>query len=149
MNNIDTYIISVCTALLLGGIVCIIRPSGNLQKTIKIINALFVIIVCISPLVGFENLYDFEEFNIKNEFNVNTELQEYINNEIVTESKEQIVVTLGEILSARGINDYSVTFEVNDNYEISCVNIYTKQKSVGLKEYLESKLNIKVNILEE
>jgi len=149
MNNIDTYIISVCTALLLGGIVCIIRPSGNLQKTIKIINALFVIIVCISPLVGFENLYDFEEFNIKNEFNVNTELQDYINNEIVTESEEQIVVTLGEILSARGINDYSVTFEVNDNYEISCVNIYTKQKSVGLKEYLESKFNIKVNILEE
>ena len=136
MNNIDTYIISVCTALLLGGIVCIIRPSGNLQKTIKIINALFVIIVCISPLVGFENLYDFEEFNIKNEFNVNTELQDYINNEIVTESEEQIVVTLGEILSARGINDYSVTFEVNDNYEISCVNIYTKQKTINNFQHL-------------
>ena len=39
--------------------------------------------------------------------------------------------------------------ENNDNFEIICVNIYTNQKSTGLKEYLESKLSINVNIVED
>ena len=149
MSNVVSFVISVCSSMVIGGIVCLIGPSDNLRSLIKVVTAIFIIGVCISPVVNFDRLKFFDKFDISNEYGVNTDLQEYITNEISNETQKQIAVKLGEILSARGVNEYSVKFEVNNNYEIVSINIYTKDQNDGLEEYLEASLGINVNIIEE
>lgn len=147
--NIDSFVSSVCAAMIIGGIVCLIRPSTSQQNIIKTVTALFIICICFSPVLSLEKISEFDKFSFTKELKSNTRLEDYINDEFITENQRQYAISFGEILSARGIYNYRIEFELNDNYEISCANIYTKQSDANLEEYLESKFNIDVNIIEE
>ena len=149
MNVFNNYVISVCSAMIIASIVNILRPSGNMQNTIKVLTVVFFLAVCITPIIGFDNLSNLEDFNISKDYDIKTDLQDYINNEVYTESQKQLATKLGEILSVRGITEYSIKFECNNDYEVSCVSIYTQQKTKGLEEYLESQFDVDIKVVEE
>ncbi len=149
MNGVESYVISVCSAMIICGVINVIYPSGNMKNTVKILTVIFIIAVCVTPFVNFEDNIILSDFDISKNYDIKTDLQDYVNNAIIDESKNQLLTELGEVLSERGITDYSIKFEGDNDNDLSQITLYIKQKSDGLKEYLESKLDVEINVVEE
>ena len=60
MEAIRDWILSICIAAVAASIVKIIAPSGGIQRTMKVISAVFMLCIIISPLIG-EVSFNFEK----------------------------------------------------------------------------------------
>lgn len=149
MNQLNSLAISVCTAMVVGGVVCILRPPGRMGNGIKIFSSIFILCVCISSIVNFDDFAKIDRSDFSFQYEINQDLNDYVEENILLKEQETLAVKLGDYLGARGITDYSVKFIMSDEKTIECINIYTKSDTKNLEEFLESKINIDIKVFEE
>ena len=109
------YILSILGIVLLGIIIDIIIPNGNINKYIKSIYAIFVVAVIISPLTKVLNCE--HDFSIKyDDFEISQELLNYIYNARVDNLEEDIM----NILESNGISGIVININFSsENNELS------------------------------
>ena len=64
MNGVESYVISVCSAMIICGVINVIYPSGNMKNTVKILTVIFIIAVCVTPFVNFEDNIILSDFDL-------------------------------------------------------------------------------------
>lgn len=106
------YVLSILGIVLLGIIIDVIIPSGNINKYIKSIFSIFIIAVIISPVVKFLSNKSGFKLDYTN-YEIDIELVEYIYKKR-TENEE---TKIEEYLSNEGFNhvDIVINFSINNN----------------------------------
>ncbi len=131
------YILSVLGIVLLGIIIDIIIPNGNINKYIKSIYAIFVVAVIISPLTKILK-YD-NDFSIKyQDYEISQNLLNYIYSARVDSLEIEIVDTL----EREGISNISININYSsENNELvyhSCI-VNLKNMVISLdKQHINS-----------
>lgn len=89
------YILSILGIVIAGIIIDIIVPSGNINKYIKSIYAIFVVAVILSPLINYLS----KEHDLTlhyDDYQVSEQLLNYISKQKVTSLEQEIENTLNE-----------------------------------------------------
>ena len=106
------YILSILGVVLLGIIIDVIIPSGNINKYIKSIFSIFIVAVIISPVVKF--LSNKNDFKLDyNNYEIDQELVQYIYKKRV-ENEEKKIEQHVQSEGFEGI-DIVLDFSINNN----------------------------------
>lgn len=117
------YILSILGIVLLGVIIEVVIPSGNISKYIKSIFSIFVVAVIISPVVNF--ISNKNNFKLTyTDYSLDSELIEYIYSNRVKNTETQIENYLKE----EGFDkiDIKIVFSIENNeitYNLCNVNL--------------------------
>lgn len=150
----SSYVLSILGVVLLGIIIDVIIPSGNINKYIKSIFSIFIIAVIISPVVKFiSNKNDFK-LDYDN-YQIDQELVEYIYKKRVNNEQTKIE----EYFTNEGFCniDIIINFSIKNNEieYISCdVNlqnlvISADKQHINKYEFIKSVICDYTNLTEE
>ena len=114
------YVLSILGIVLLGVIIDVIVPSGNINKYIKSIFSIFVVAVIISPVVNFLSNKNGIKLDYDN-FEMDKQLIEYIFEKRAENEENEIEIYLKEN-GFDGI-DINLNYSINNNEldYISCI----------------------------
>ena len=108
----SSYVLSILGVVLLGIIIDVIIPSGNINKYIKSIFSIFIVAVIISPVVKF--LSNKSDFKLDyNNYEIDQELVQYIYKKRV-ENEEKKIEQHFQSEGFEGI-DIVIDFSINNN----------------------------------
>ncbi len=129
------YILSILGIVVAGIIIDIIVPSGNINKYIKSVYAIFVVAVLISPIVNFLNKN--QGFNFKyDNYEISAELLNFINQTKVDELEKNIQ----KELETNGFSNIDIKIEYNvENTDLILKNCIVNLKNLAISP---DKLNI-------
>ena len=129
------YILSILGIVLLGVIIDVIVPSGNINKYIKSVFSIFVVAVIISPVINFISNKNGIKLNYSN-YEMDKKLIEYIF-EKRTENEEN---RIEKYLQEEGFDkvDININFSINNNEleYISCEINLTKLAISADKQHI-------------
>lgn len=128
------YILSILGIVVVGIIVDVIIPSGAINKFIKSVYGIFVVLIIINPVIKlFKNAND---FNLNyNNYQTNVNLLNYINNLKIDALKKEIIKQLKD-KGLEGV-EVEIAFSLNSN------NLQLNSCTVNLKNL--SSLNNQVH----
>jgi len=129
------YVLSILGIVLLGVLIDVIIPSGNINKYIKSIYSIFVVAVIISPVVNFianKNDYKLTYLN----YEIDAELLEYVYKLRVENAENNIEIYLNNE-GFSGI-DIIIDYSINNN-EIQYNSCSVNLQNLGISA---DKLNI-------
>lgn len=124
MNAFSVWLLSIVGIVILGVLIDVVLPNGNINKYIKAVFAFVIILVIISPLtkldlvdVSLENLMQQSEIKLDEDyiFSLNNKIMDQIKLNIITDADKQ------------GINNLDVAFVSEiDNFQLKIneVNLY-------------------------
>lgn len=152
MNVITSWILSVVGIVIIGVLVDLILPEGEMQKYIKAVFSIFVVFVLISPVLKIDiTQIDFNKFIYNdNSVNINEEYLKNYNNQYKLSLENTCETTLKsngyanvdvEIL----INLSTTKFEIEKVY-LNLKNLVINSNSVHIDKYKEIK-SIIISIL--
>lgn len=158
MNSVLVgWTLSVLGISILGVLIDIILPEGNMQKYIKSIFSIFIIFVIVSPIVNF----DINNIKFNNIFYNQSSVQldqSYIQNFNI-KYKQSLEKTCENYLEEKGFSGVKVEIEINleNNYleikkvELNLKNLVINSNSAHINKYTEMKTHIKnlLNIEDE
>lgn len=106
------YILSILGIVLLGIIIDVIVPSGNINKYIKSVFSIFVVAVIVSPVVKFISNKNGIKLDYNN-YELDKDLVEFIYEKRVNNEENKIET----YLSDEGFNkvDINIEFSINNN----------------------------------
>lgn len=147
MENVSGYILSIVGVVLLGVLIDLILPDGQMNKYIRGIMAFFVVFVMISPVANFVK----SDFNFNFNQNNSVELDVDFLQKINQQTADRIKFTLENQLEKNGFskiiveiehNSSSPTFELKKivinlknmvmNTNVAHINKYTEIKNIVL-----------------
>jgi len=140
MTAISSWVLSIVGVVVIGVVVELIMPEGNISKYIKGFLAIFIVFIMISPLtnITIDDAFAPGDYvlNLDNDF-----LQE-VNEDKIREYK----LLLQETLSEEGYKDVSITIDTKSkNGKLEIVSIFVDLSKVVLNEKVEN-INIYNNI---
>ena len=140
MAAVSSWILSIVGVVVIGVVVELIMPEGNISKYIKGFLAIFIVFIMINPLtnITIDDVFAPGDYvlNLDNDF-----LQE-VNEDRIREYK----LLLQETLSEEGYEDVSITFDTKSkNGKLEIVSIFVDLSKVVLNEKVEN-INIYNNI---
>ena len=140
MAAVSSWVLSIVGVVVIGVVVELIMPEGNISKYIKGFLAIFIVFIMISPLtnITIDDVFSPGDYvlNLDNDF-----LQE-VNEDRIREYK----LLLQETLSEEGYKDVSITFDTKSkNGKLEIVSIFVDLSKVVLNEKVEN-INIYNNI---
>ena len=106
------YILSILGIVIAGVLIDVIMPSGKINKYIKSIYSIFVVVVLLNPLLNFLNKHHDFTINYK-DYEVNAELVSYIYKKQVSELENKIKTQLED----EGFNkiDIILNYSIENN----------------------------------
>jgi len=145
ISGITSWILSIVGVVIIGVLVDIILPEGEMQKYIKAVFSVIVIVIMITPILQIDfNKIDFDKF-LFNETSIELN-QNYINN-YIDKYKENVEEILKNSLKSNGFSNVDVEIYLNKsntNFEINKVvlnikNLVININSVHIDKYKEMK----------
>jgi len=145
ISGITSWILSIVGVVIIGVLVDIILPEGEMQKYIKAVFSVIVIVIMITPILQIDfNKIDFDKF-LFNETSIELN-QNYINN-YNDKYKENVEEILKNSLKSNGFSNVDVEIYLNKsntNFEINKVvlnikNLVININSVHIDKYKEMK----------
>lgn len=151
MEALRDWILSICIAAVVASVVKIIAPSGGIQRTMKIISAVFMLCIIISPLIG-EVSFDFEKELDKVRIPSGSEFSESIEKQTDIYTKAQLKKLMETYLQKEGIERarIGIIMERDENSQISIIkaDVYVEEEFLPLvesaKQNIEKELGIEV-----
>lgn len=151
MEALRDWILSICIAAVVASVVKIIAPSGGIQRTMKIISAVFMLCIIISPLIG-EVSFDFEKELDKVQIPSGSEFSESIEKQTDIYTKAQLKKLMETYLQKEGIERarIGIIMERDENSQISIIkaDVYVEEEFLPLvesaKQNIEKELGIEV-----
>lgn len=123
------YILSILGVVVVGILVDVIIPSGKINKFIKSIYAIFVVMIIISPIINLFNRH--KDFNFSyNDYTTSQPLLNYLNKQKLNGYQKSIISTLDEA----GIKNVDIYFDYsleNDNLLLNSCTINLKNMSTS------------------
>ena len=151
MEALRDWILSICIAGVVASVVKIIAPSGGIQRTMKIISAVFMLCIIISPLIGevwcvLEK--EFDEVQIPD----GSEFSEVFEKQTDIYTKAQLKKLMETYLQKEGIERarIGIIMERDENSQISIIkaDVYVEEEFLPLvesaKQNIEKELGIEV-----
>lgn len=143
MQNIKTFILSVCIALIVIGFILKLSPSKG-QKPLKGILSMILILLILAPLTGAVKveLPQFSKNNI-----ASTDYSNLITNTTINLLKNRIEETLTQ--NQISFNDVIINSKsVNGSTEITDITVYAinKEDVPKIKKLLLNQLNLEVAV---
>ncbi len=133
------YVLSILGVVVVGVIIDIIIPTGTINKFIKSIYGIFVVLIIITPIINlFKNYQDYELSYT--EYEINETLINYINKMKISAMEEEIITRLEE-------NEISGV-EVTINYSIENDTLTINSCVIDIKNMSSSSNNSNNNIYE-
>ncbi len=151
MEAIRDWILSICIAAVAASIVKIIAPSGGIQRTMKVISAVFMLCIIISPLIG-EVSFNFEKELDKVQIPSRSEFSESIEEQTDIYTKAQLQKLMETYLQKEGIERarISIIMERDEDSRISIIkaDVYVEDEFLHLtekaKQNIEKELGIEI-----
>ncbi len=143
MEALREWVLGICIAAVAASIVKIISPSGGMQRTMKVISAVFMLCIIISPLIG-EVSFDFDAESYAVEIPDSSELSERIEEQTDIYTKAQLKALIETYLKREGIEraHISIIMERDENSQISVIraDVYVEDEFMHLTQ--QAKQNI-------
>ena len=151
MEALRDWILSICIAAVVASVEKIIAPSGGIQHTMKILSAVFMLCIIISPLIG-EVSFDFEKELDKVQIPSGSEFSESIEKQTDIYTKAQLKKLMETYLQKEGIERarIGIIMERDENSQISIIkaDVYVEEEFLPLvesaKQNIEKELGIEV-----
>ncbi len=148
------YVLSILGIVLLGIIIDVIVPSGNISKYIKSVFSIFVVAVIISPVVKFISNKNGIKLDYNN-YELDKELVEYIYEKRVDNEENKIEIHLKDAGFAEV--DINIEYSINNNqieYLSCCVNlenlvISADKQHINKYEFIKGIVKEFTNLTEE
>ena len=156
METVRNWAFSICCASVIGGILNLILPKNDLQKTFKTVFCVFFLCIILSPLSEIDfNKIPFSNFNsekFENEFaenDFNLFSAEYIENELILSAEK--ILEEEQLIAEDIIAKVNISEEGNINIDefVLILKDFEKAHLVSEKIYLETGIEPKISILEE
>lgn len=123
MNQVKIWVFSICTAAIVGSIVQILSPSGNMEKVMKVVVGIFFLSCTFVPLATLlPNInYEFEAGSLDQITEINENMQNEITKQTVDYANTQITKAIGDTLEKNKINykNISVNYNIEQDSSIS------------------------------
>ena len=137
MEALREWVLGICIAAVAASIVKIISPSGGMQRTMKVISAVFMLCIIISPLIG-EVSFDFDAESYAVEIPDSSELSERIEEQTDIYTKAQLKALIETYLKREGIEraHISIIMERDENSQISVIraDVYVEDEFMHLTQ---------------
>lgn len=151
MEALRDWILSICVAAVAASLVKIIAPSGGIQRTMKIISAVFMLCIIISPLIGKVS-FDFGKELDRIQITSSSEFSESIEEQTDIYTKAQLKNLMEAYLQKEGIEraHISIIMERDENSQISVIkaDVYVEDEFLPLtsaaKQNIEKELGFEV-----
>ncbi len=150
MDGLKQWALTLITGGLAAGIAVAITPKGGAAKTLKMVAAVFIILVMISPLVNRDITDGF--LPAFNEYTVESNEEENMKEYMVSVCREQIKNEIENTAKEMGTNIESAEIEIYIDNEY-CINIQTvtvvsNSPDAGkIRSELSEKLGVPVRII--
>ncbi len=118
------YILSILGVVVVGILVDVIIPSGKMNKFIKSVYSIFVVLIIISPIIKLFNKHKDFNFNY-NDYTISQPLLNYINKQKLTAYKNDIISALNN----EGLTGVDLEF----NYSLENDKLILNSCTVNLK----------------
>ena len=118
------YILSILGIVLAGVLIDVVMPSGKINKYIKSIYSIFIVVVLLNPLLNFLNKHHDFTINYK-DYEVNVELVAYIYKKQVIEIENKIKTQFED----EGFNKIDIKL----NYSIENNELQLNSCTINLK----------------
>lgn len=145
LSGISSWILSIVGIVIIGVLVDLILPDGEMQKYIKAVFSIIVVVIMVSPILQIDiDKIDFNKF-IYNETSVELN-QEYINN-YNDKYRQNLEELLENALQINGFSNIDAklytnmsnkTFEV-EKVELNIKNLVINANTVHIDKYKEMK----------
>ncbi len=117
MNAIREWALAVTAASLASGIVYLLVPSGNMEKSVKVVVSLFVVLSLAAPLVGtkidIDNLLPEEKYDESTIYPIEKTMEEQAIELITSQLKTEAESRLRQL----GIKNMSIRIETDISSE--------------------------------
>ena len=123
------YILTILGVVIVGILVDVIIPSGNINKFIKSVYSVFVVMVILNPIIKFFNNHRDFDFNY-NDYTISQPLLDYLNRQKVEGYKKDIISTLAEA----GLDNVDITFDYslqNDKLILNSCMVNLKKLAIS------------------
>lgn len=149
MEAIRSWALSVTAAAIISAVISLISPSGALEKTVKTIIALFVLLSFLAPLTKTfrSDLFSVDVEHI-NEWIEENKLKKEIESETISVLKSEIVSKISSYIN-ENINAKSevvAEISISENYDIVIERISIGLDKVndtsGIQRYVEEEFDI-------
>lgn len=122
MNELKQWAITVTLCALVGTIVYIITPEGNIKKSVKVVVSIFFIAALLSPFIKGDKIDINLNLNKKysSESVTDSKLQDNINKQMLEAAKESTIAEIKSILYSYKIYDGQIEadMDINDKNSI-------------------------------
>ncbi|MEG0229817.1 MAG: stage III sporulation protein AF, partial [Oscillospiraceae bacterium] len=121
MENVSTWVLSVCSALIVCEIFNLITPDNKYKKTITIVLSVFFLLCFISPFAkGFA---DFNNIKISAEKELveKADKTDEIISQIYSKTSEKIQIQMNEILKKNNIEPEKINIVISSNENKSII----------------------------
>ena len=149
METIKSWAISVIAAAVITAVISIAAPTGNMNKSVKIITALFMLLCFASPLVNGDFETDFNGFDYEiSEWLSDSELEAEIRNQITDKLENEIKSEVGAYLKNMEVNEFEIDVRIkadeNNSIEIKKIEIVlpTHEKLSQISDYVYENFGI-------
>ena len=149
MEAIRSWALSVTAAAIISAVISLISPSGALEKTVKTIIALFVLLSFLAPLTKTfrSDLFSVDVEHI-NEWIEENKLKKEIESETISVLKSEIVSKISSYIN-ENINaksEVDAEISISENYDIVIERISIGLDKVndtsGIQRYVEEEFDI-------
>ncbi len=143
MDAVRTWIIGICAAAVAASIARIITPSGGVQRTMKIISAVFMLCIVTSPLIG-EISFDFSKELDAVSIPQSSELSDTVMQQTEVYTQSQLKSLMESYLKKYGIERarISIIMEREQDMRISIVRAEAGVSEEYMSLVPEAKKNI-------
>ena len=152
MNFISSWVQGIVVAVIIGTIIEMILPNGNIKKYVRTVIGAYIVFIIVSPIItkitGKEislSSYELPEMKQYNQTTIDTNA--YIENTYINKIKQDII----ENIEKKGYKATNVTIDIDkteENYgNINSINLEVSKKSneTNMIEPIEININNQVS----
>ena len=156
MSALIQWAFALCAAMVAMGLCRMLIPSTGMEKTFRFVVSIFFLAVLLSPVVfRFPGLMIDIPLHTQEEIERRSaNLEEITHRQALSLAEVQLRQIVGEKLSQRGINAYSITINFTTNLQgeielgsvVIVLDAAHSESGADLRNYLESELGAEIQL---
>lgn len=136
MDILKSWALSVTAASVIAAVITFVSPSGNIEKSVKTVTSLFMLLCFIVPLVNAD-VYKSDDIYLEgiSEWIDDGKLKKEVENEAISVLENEITAKIKAYTEEKGIynSEIQVLVNVSDEYDIAIEKI-----SIELKDNVDT-----------
>ncbi len=155
MGDVKAWILGICFAGLACAVLDMVYPSGNMEKSIKLVTAVFFLCALVVPAAGRLSHIDWElTKETSAAVTASPDLEEALNRQVLRASEYNLETAIKRLLEQQfqiAPQEISVTMDTRDNgsIEMKCIEILLEEKDKGMQEELKKYVQQQVGMTPE